>query len=193
MGAAADCEIIGGGLLGQPVNALTSIAFVAAGIIVLSRRPALRWVGFGLVATGIGSFLFHGPMPEANEWAHDVSLAWLIAIVGGLGTRWERLTHLPALLVLGALFAVVPAAGDPVSVVLIVVAVIMVLRADRSPATIAPLGLLGLVAIYGRLGASGGPLCEPGAMFQPHAVWHIGAALAVTWWALTVDYSTASR
>lgn len=193
MGAAADCELIGSGLLGQPVNALSSIAFVVAGIIVLTRRPALRWVGFGLVSTGIGSFLFHGPMPQADEWAHDVSLAWLIAILGGLGTRWERLTRLPALLVIATLFAVAPSAADPISVALTVVAVVNVLRADRSPAALAPLGLLALVAIYGRLGASGGPLCQPGSMFQPHAVWHLGAAMAVTWWALTADYSTASR
>ncbi len=193
MGVAADCEIIGSGLLGQPVNALSSIAFVVAGIVVLTRRPALRWVGLGLVATGFGSFLFHGPMPPANEWAHDVSLAWLITIVGGLGTRWERLSRLPALLVLGSLFAVAPAAADPISVVLTVVAVISVLRADRSPAALAPLGLLGLAAIFGRLGSSGGPLCDPGSLFQPHAVWHLGAALAVSWWALVVDYSTASR
>ncbi len=187
MGAAADCEIIGGGFLGQPVNALSSLAFVLAGIFILTRRPALRWVGYGLIATGLGSFLFHGPMPSASEWAHDVSLAWLITIVGGRGTRWERLCRLPALLALGALFAVAPSAADPVAVALAVVAVVGVLRRDRSPAALAPLGLLGLVAIYGRLGASGGPLCRPDSMFQPHAVWHLGAAVAVAWWALNAD------
>ncbi len=187
MGAAADCEIIGSGFLGQPVNALSSLAFVAAGVIVLIRRPALRWVGFGLVATGIGSFLFHGPMPPASEWAHDVSLAWLIAIVGGIGMRWERLTRLTALVVLGTAFAVAPDIADPVAIALTLVALVSVLRADRSPAALAPLGLLGIVAIYVRLGATGGPLCDPDSALQPHAVWHLGAAAAVTWWALIVD------
>jgi hypothetical protein len=90
-------------------------------------------------------------------------------------------------LALGALFAVAPSAADPVAVALTVVALVGVLRRDRSPAALAPLGLLGLVAIYGRLGASAGPLCRPDSMFQPHAVWHIGAAVAVAWWALTAD------
>jgi len=183
VGAAADCETIGPGFLGQPVNALATLAFVAAGVIVL-RRPRLRWVGVALIGTGIGSFLFHGPMPPGSEWAHDVTLAWLIAVVAGLGTRWERLSQLPALIALGILFALFPLVADPAAIGLTVLAVASLLIQNRSLTSIGPLVLLGAMAIFGRLGATGGPLCDPGSPFQTHAVWHLGAAAAVTWWAL---------
>jgi len=184
MGAAADCEVIGAGFLGQPINALTTLGFVVAGIIVIVRRGEMRWIGIGLVATGIGSFLFHGPMPPGNEWAHDMTLAWLVTMVAGWGTRWERFSRLPALLAIGALFAVVPVIADPFAAVMTVAAVISILRRDRSTASLAPLLLLAAVAVFGRLGATGGPLCDPESLFQPHAVWHLGSAIAVTWWAL---------
>lgn len=184
MGAAADCEVIGAGFLGQPINALTTLGFVAAGIIVLVRRGDMRWIGIGLIATGIGSFLFHGPMPAGNEWAHDMTLTWLVTMVAGWGTRWERFSHLPAFAVIGILFAVFPDIADPFAVVMTLVALITILRRDHSPATTAPLLLLAAVAVFGRIGATGGPLCEPSSLFQPHAVWHLGAATAVAWWAL---------
>ncbi|HEX2403419.1 MAG TPA: hypothetical protein VHM29_01860, partial [Acidimicrobiia bacterium] len=153
-------------------------------IIVIVGRQNMRWIGIGLISTGIGSFLFHGPMPPGNEWAHDASLAWLVTMIAGWGTRWERVSRLPALVVIGTLVAVVPVIADPFAGVMTVVAVISILRRDRSAATIAPLVLLGVVAVFGRLGATGGPLCNPGSLFQPHAVWHLGAAAAVAWWAL---------
>jgi hypothetical protein len=185
MGAAADCEAIGSGFLGQPVNALTTIAFLIAGGLVLVRRPERRWVGISLIATGLGSFLFHGPMPPASEWAHDVTLTWLIVVVAGAGTRAERFTRLPALLVIGALFAVAPSLADPIAVAAAIVAVVSVLR-GRDYSALPPLLLLAAVAVYGRLGATGGPLCDPDSLFQPHGVWHIGAAVAVAWWAIGV-------
>lgn len=186
MGAAADCELIGPGILGQPVNTITTLALVVAGGTLLTR-PRLRWVGIGLIATGVGSFLFHGPMPAASEWAHDVSLAWLILLVAGLGRSWESWTRIPGLTALAILFAVFPGVADPVAVVITAVALILILKDDRSVGTIAPLALLGVAAILGRLGATGGPLCDPDSLFQWHGVWHLAAAGAVTWWALTTE------
>jgi hypothetical protein len=190
MGAAADCETIGAGFLGQPVNAISALGFVIAGLIIVLNRPSLRWVGTATIATGIGSFLFHGPMPPWAEWAHDVTLAWLLSVVAGQGTRWARLSRLPALAGLGALFAVAPAVADPVAVALSVVAVVSLLRRDRSAATLAPLLLLGAVAVIGRLGATGNPLCDPSSLLQPHAVWHLGAAAAVVWWVFAASPAT---
>jgi len=186
MGATADCELIGTGFLGQPVNTLTTLAFVVAGGFLLTR-PRLRWVGVGLIATGIGSFVFHGPMPTGAEWAHDLSLSWLIVLVAGLGRSWESWTRLPSLIVLGILFAVLPAIADPVAVVITIAALILILKDNQSLSTIAPLGLLGVAAIFGRLGATGGPFCDPVSLFQPHGVWHLTAAVAVAWWALRAE------
>ncbi len=122
-------------------------------------------------------------MPAWAEWAHDVSLAWLILIVAGLGSRFEKWTQLPGLAALGVVFALLPAAGDPVGAGLAVVAVIAIVRDEFSVANLAPLVALAVVAVLGRLGATGGPLCVPPSIWQWHGLWHVGAAGAVAWWA----------
>jgi hypothetical protein len=185
MGAAADCELIGPGVLGQPVNTITTLAFVVAGAYLLRQR--LRWVGIALIATGIGSFLFHGPMPAGSEWVHDVTLAWLILVIAGIGESWEKWSRLRGLAVVAALFGLVPVVADPVAAALTAFAVVLILRRDRSVATVGPLVLIGVVAIIGRLGATGNPLCDPDSLLQPHGLWHIGAAVGVVWWALSID------
>lgn len=183
MGALADCERIANSLLGQPANALSTLAFLVAGVVV-ARRPDLRWIGLAIFATGIGSFLFHGPMPRGSQWAHDVTLVWLIALIAGWGRPWERWTRLPGLAVLGVVFAGAPILADPLAVALTAAALGLVLIPDRSIHNLGPIAVLGLAAIVGRLGATGGPLCDPDSLFQPHALWHIAAAGAVAWWAL---------
>ena len=195
MGAAADCEAIGTGFLGQPINSMTTVAFLVIGAAVLIRRHDRMWIGASLIATGIGSFLFHGPMPPGSEWAHDASLAWLLALIGSAGTRWEAMSKTPALIVIGALFGVFPVIADPVAVLLTGFAVISLLASNRSTTTWGPLALVATAAVYGRLGATGGPLCDPEALYQPHGVWHVLAAVAVGWWAIQapVAQSTTRR
>jgi hypothetical protein len=78
----------------------------------------------------------------------------------------------------------VPGAGDPVGVFLAAVAIVLLIMGDRSMRTLGPLALLVVVAVIGRLGATGGVLCDPNSSWQPHGLWHVGAAVAVTWWAL---------
>ena len=149
MGALRDCEAIGETLLGQPVNSMTTLAFVLAGALVF-RSNRRRWVAVGLVATGIGSFLFHGPMPNYAQLAHDVTLWFLVAVV--------------------------------------VVSIVTEYRATGEwRHLLGPGLLLAVVAVIGRLGATGNPLCDPSSLWQPHGLWHIGSAVAVTWWALDKD------
>ena len=193
MGAAVDCEAIGIGLFRQPINSVTTLAFVVAGLWIAGVRPDRRWVGAALTATGLGSFLFHGPMPAGAEWAHDVTLAWLLVVVAGAGTRWERTTQVPGLVALAVLFALFPAAGDPTAVAIVVVAVVVRIRIDRTPHTWGALTLLAATAIVGRLGATGGPLCNPESLIQPHGLWHLGAAASVTWWALATGPKQARQ
>ena len=180
-GAIADCERVLAGLLGQPVNSLTSFAFVVAGVHVWRRSH--RLVGLASVATGVGSFLFHGPMPPGAEWAHDVSLAWLLVTVATVGTGWERLGGAPALAAIGIALAVFPAAGDPLGAMAAVAAIGSVLWRDRSPATFIALVILGTAAAVGRLSATGGPFCVPDSIIQGHGLWHLGAAVSIALWA----------
>lgn len=83
----SDCEALHGGVLGQPVNGLSSLAYVAAAGYVLRRggppAPALA-----LALVGLGSLLYHGPMPPGAELVHDTALVALPAVV--LATAWRR-------------------------------------------------------------------------------------------------------
>jgi hypothetical protein len=181
MGAAVDCEAIGSGLLGQPVNSLSSLALVVAGLVVLSRD---RWVAGALAATGIGSFLFHGPLVPGGEWIHDVTLAWLILVVALRSRGLVRRFGAVGLAAPAIVFFVAPSIADPLTVALVVVTLSLLVTDGRRFDTLGPVALLAVSAIVGRLGATGGPWCDPDSIVQTHALWHAGAAVAVGWWAI---------
>lgn len=81
---ASDCEAIVAGFLGQPANAVSSLAFVLAGIVVMVRvRTIAGWLMAGaLVFAGAGSVLYHGPMPSWAEILHDLGILSLVAALG---------------------------------------------------------------------------------------------------------------
>ena len=74
----SDCERIVGAALAQPVLAVTSLAYVAAGMAVLCwamrlRAPLAGAAGVALVAVGAGSFAYHGPQPSWAESAQRLA------------------------------------------------------------------------------------------------------------------------
>ena len=82
----SDCEEIRTGLIAQPVNTLSSLAYVAGGGWVAARgvqagRPAAVAFGAFLGAVGAGSILYHGPCPPGAQQAHDSSLAAALGLV----------------------------------------------------------------------------------------------------------------
>jgi hypothetical protein len=182
MGAAVDCETIGPGLLGQPLNAISSLALAIAGIWLLGRI-ADRWIGLGLIATGVGSFLFHGPLAPGGVWVHDVTLAWLLAVILVELRRWPTRIHLFGLGLMALVFWLLPSSADVIMVAVVLAIVGALVTGRRTRATWTQLGALATVAIIGRLGATGGPICDPDSVLQPHALWHLGAAGVVAWWA----------
>ena len=74
---AGDCERLHDGLIAQPVNTASALAYVAVGAWLIGRRR----VGFGLAvaAAGIGSVDYHGPGSPAARLLHD---GGLYAVVG---------------------------------------------------------------------------------------------------------------
>lgn len=84
---ASDCEALRDGWLGQPVNAVTSVAYVTACLHVL-RRGGPSGPGAALGVVGVGSVLYHGPMPAGTELAHDGSIAVLLVAVAV--AMWRR-------------------------------------------------------------------------------------------------------
>lgn len=83
---ASDCEALRDGLLGQPVNALSSVAYLVAGAYVL-RRGGPRMPALALAAVGVGSFLYHGPMTPGSGLAHDGSI---VALAATVPLAWRR-------------------------------------------------------------------------------------------------------
>jgi hypothetical protein len=86
---AADCEARREGAVAQPVNAVTSTSYLAAGAHVWwrSRRlpPRKRWraLAFGgaLVGVGAGSVAYHGPGGDLSRIAHDATITGLLAVL----------------------------------------------------------------------------------------------------------------
>lgn len=179
-GAAVDCERILEGFLGQPVNTITSVGFVLAGLIAYVRRAGPPTATL-IAAVGVGSILFHGPMPPWGEFLHDLSIGWMLlwVILSEIRRwRWWWLTF-P---VVGVLMFT-PTIADPLQAVLSGAAITLLLRGRRRQSYIA-LGLLGAGAIVGTLSRTGWPWCRPDSIWQGHGFWHLAAAAALALWAL---------
>ena len=178
--AAADCELIGDGFLGQSANSISSLTFVLVGLLLVQRRPVLGWAA---IAVGIGSFLFHGPMPGWAEWAHDVSLAMVpVAIAFEARPR--------VVLVIAGLVAVVfglwLGVAEVVTAILVIEAGVIVWSRRKTvsirPAALA-IALLAAGALVSVLSRTNGQLCDPDSLLQGHALWHVLGASALWVWA----------
>jgi Ceramidase len=203
----SDCERIGEGLLGQPVNTLTSLAYFAAGALLLRRAlvvrsPALVVYATTVVAVGIGSVAFHGPMPSWGRFAHDFSIAAVLVFVIGYDIALLRGTGVHTALagfglLLGAcaiVLAAWPDASNALDSVLVVGAVIAEVAIARSPRRVASVRglmrapavwifggvMLAVGAVLNALGRTDAPLCDPDSLVQLHGVWHALTA-AVLW------------
>ena len=103
---ASDCEALRDGWLGQPVNTLSSVAYVVAGAYVL-RRGGPRLPALALAAVGVGSVLYHGPMTPGAGLAHDGSIVALAATVPlAWRSRSLRWPPVPAVIAGGAAIVV---------------------------------------------------------------------------------------
>lgn len=106
----SDCERFVGGALAQPVLAVTSLAYVAAGVAVLSwamrvKAPLAGAAGIMLVAVGVGSFAYHGPQPSWAKVAHDWSIVAAGAVYGVGLARSARRQQRSVWVIAAAMFA----------------------------------------------------------------------------------------
>lgn len=206
----SDCEHIGQGLLGQPVNTLSSLAYVAVGALLLQRalarrsteRAVLGVYAATVVAVGLGSVAFHGPMPSWGRFVHDLPIAAVLVFVIAYDVTLVRDSGVRAALGASALLlgvcafvlAVWPDASNPLDSVLVVGAVVAEVAVARSPKRVAAgrgrvrdpgvwiLGaaVLATGAALNALGRTDAPLCDPDSLAQLHGVWHVLTA-AVLW------------
>jgi hypothetical protein len=208
---ASDCERLRDGLLAQPVNALSSLAYLAAGgwVAWAARRaePACRRaaVAFGLTLalTGAGSADYHGPGSPAARWLHDLGIQAPLLFVAvrdladaaRIGPGGALGLQAAGVAAAGVTLALVPGSATALAVwlagaVLAGEAVMLPRRlrsrrgrrgAWRADALAgAALACAGLLHVLGR---SGGTLCDPDGVLQPHAAWHVLTAAALAAWA----------
>ncbi|HJU52747.1 MAG TPA: hypothetical protein VJ815_10480 [Acidimicrobiia bacterium] len=177
-GAAVDCERILEGFLGQPVNTITSVGFVLAGLVAFARGAGPPTATL-IAAVGVGSIAFHGPMPPWGEFLHDLTIGWMLVWVILSERRQWRLWSL----VVVGLLMFTPTIADPVQALLAVVAVVVVWR-SRHPHRLWILALLTIGGAVGRLSRTGWPWCNPDSIWQGHGLWHLAAAAALALWAV---------
>jgi hypothetical protein len=156
---ASDCERLRDGPLAQPVNALTSLAYVAvAGALLPRARSSAPDRRIGLVVhssvlalIGFGSVAYHGPQPPGARAMHDLPIAALVGSAAVIPmVRGVRGTEL--------------APG----------------WTPRRGSWLAGLAIAaGLSYAGGRTGAC---TCDPASWIQLHGAWHLlsAAALGVT-------------
>jgi hypothetical protein len=213
--ATSDCEVAESGFIAQPVNTVSSLAYVLVGAWVVGRGlrdTSRRWLliifGSALVAEGVGSVLFHGPQWPGSGWVHDAALVAVIGFIPlydlALIRRWSLgpfVRFYAALVALaGIVLVLLPDATNVLTGVLAAAALgfeaalyrfrpeVARPRGDRGR-EIAYWGAIVLLAAAlaaNLLGRTGAPLCDPDSLLQGHALWHILSALALGGYAFGV-------
>jgi hypothetical protein len=178
---AGDCERLHDGLIAQPVNTASALAYVAVGAWLIGRRQPegsgepqggapvnregsgepqggapVRRVVFGLAvaAAGVGSVDYHGPGSPAARLLHDGGLYAVVGLVA-----WHEVTRR------------VRASGAGWT-------------SRRRAAYRAALAATAAGAACWWLGRTASPWCDPDSLLQAHAAWHLLGAAALACWAV---------
>jgi hypothetical protein len=212
---ASDCEFLRDEALAQPVNALTSFAYVVVGLLVIarasvSRRPLAAALVYGtcLVGVGLGSVLFHGPQPDGSRVLHDLPILFTVVFIVAydLSLVSSRVRHPMVLFVIGAGVAMALTIIDPdlgagatgLAVVGLAALEFIIYRRRLRPAAThrqrqGYITIIVVSAIAGAtwlLGRTDSPACDPDAVFQFHGLWHVISAFVFgLWWWLAFDIS----
>lgn len=200
--ATSDCETCRDGWISQPVNTVSSLAYVATGALLArdaqrlppDARRATRVLAGTIAAAGLGSVAYHGPGGRLSRWAHD---ATLVAASGLLAQRdlalaFDRPPPGPAALAVvpvAAMAACSPrtSAATQMGVGAVAIGAAVARRvheADQAPPSVpvdhSALGATWAVgAALHVAGRTGGPLCRPGSRWQAHAAWHVLSAVGL--------------
>jgi hypothetical protein len=196
----SDCESIGVGVLAQPVNAFSSLAFVVFGFIVVfsmraqgqTERVNRLIIAMLMIATGIGSVLFHGPQGPASHFLHDVTILLTMTAIVAMNLagilEWTERRVLVILLSVGIAVSVVlltwPSSTNVVAGIALAALVGQDIALHRSGSIntrwwIAAVVAMAVALLFFITGRTGGPLCDSSSLFQGHALWHILAATAL--------------
>jgi len=190
------CEAVGTGLLRQPANALSSLAFCVAAVTTVARgrrlgrhtpeRVLAPVVALTLLALGAGSLAYHAQLTFAGQLL-DVQGMYLLGTLLVVGALWRAGTLAASRA--GAVAAALLAALLVAQVLLpdarrwlfaLVLLPGIALERQLAPRS-RPLGfaVLALVVAYAAWLADDHDLwCAPASWLQGHALWHLLTALA---------------
>ena len=179
--AIVDCEALHVSWPQQPVNAWSSLAFVIVGVALAVGGTSAwaRIIGGAAGLVGVGSLLFHGEHTAFTGWVHDWSIGLLLTLlVFAVGSRFatSSLAVSAAAVVMGVVFWLAPVTGEWVhgGLALTWAGREFFHRGERARAPLAlAAGLVAAGAIFTIFGRTGGPWCDPGTFWQPHAAWHV--------------------
>lgn len=180
-------------------DSLSSLAFVLAGIVVAVSGRAERssWTyGMLVAATGIGSWIQHGPDPAFADLAHDLPLVALLAYLlvdaaaDVTGRRLDARWWVVPTVALLPVIVVAPLAADAAQGAMAAVAVALALQRVRlrpgaRSTVVVAMSLLAVGAVVGTLSRPGMPFEESTVAVPGHAIWHVLAAAGL-WWLATV-------
>jgi hypothetical protein len=191
-----DCAAVGW----WSANAISAGGYLfAAGILawkIGGRLPRHSFVLAAAVALeGVGSILSHGVGGVGAILVHDLALLAMVGYVAGwhLGRLRHRAPYgavagsASATLVGGAAWPWYRGAGSLVAALALATTAVSEVAARRRGAQAVWIGpLLAVAAVAGvawLAGRTGSPLCDPGSLLQPHALWHLLTAYLVVAWA----------
>lgn len=209
----SDCETLRDDRLAQPVNAITSSAYVAVGAVVVASgrirgRELVAAVLYGicLVGIGLGSILFHGPQPAGSRILHDLPILLTVVFIAvhDLDPVWIRMRHpmrwfVGAVPVATALTLFAPDVGGIATAIgvgaISVLEAVIARRRLRPMATGRPhrwhratVGVSAVAASWWLLGRSDSFACDPDSVVQFHGLWHLlSAVLLGLWWWLAFE------
>ena len=210
--ASSDCERLGDGALAQPVNTLSSLAYLLVGLWIVGlarrspgRRVELAVFGAAVALNSVGGLAFHGVQSWGARWVHDLAILAVLGFVVAFGaarlldrpTRWLLRAYAVGLAVLGAVIAAFPGTVQALSGVLAIAAgatevveyrhEVPALRREgvtaRRLARLSVLAVLALASAAFLVGRTDAWLCSPDSAFQWHAVWHLLSAAAMALYA----------
>ena len=209
------CEAAAGRVR-QPVNTLSNLGFVVAGLAIAREAWRLPVVGTAyavlVVLLGPASMAMHAT--ESSLGGHlDMLSMYLVAsfaVAYAAMRLWRRAAAFMALVFAGCLIGcgLVEAAGGELPVVmhagnlafgvLLLTALVLERRILRRGETVldqrwilAAVGSLAAAFAIWNTAKDGSPLCWPGSLYQGHGVWHLLCALAA--WCLFRFYASEQR
>lgn len=199
------CEAVRLDGLAQPVNSITSLAYVALGFWALLGGPAfrsapppirtlVRAAGGVLVLLGLGSFVYHGTLTLIGQ-VLDVQGMYLLGMLillaalvrrGTLTSRAAPWIYVAACTALAVTQVAVPESRRVLFALVLLPGIVLEALpsttgvALRSPQTVPyRTGVLLLVVAYGVwLLDNAGIACSPTSVVQGHGLWHVLTAVA---------------